>query len=160
MLIIAHRGNLSGSNPISENQPEYIDDALRNGFDAEIDLRIVNDELFLGHDSPDHRIDFDWLLNRRNFLWIHCKNAEALVFLNNNTSANLNYFWHNTDDYTLTSLGYIWAFPELPNIGKYCISVMPRIIDTPKLYKSYSFGVCTDYAIATRELLLANKECF
>ena len=25
--------------------------------------------------------------------------------------AKLNYFWHQEDDYTLTSQGYIWTYP-------------------------------------------------
>ena len=24
---------------------------------------------------------------------------------------SLNYFWHQTDDFTLTSHGYIWTYP-------------------------------------------------
>ena len=39
MILIAHRGNVSGPNPEMENNPLYIDRALEKGYDVEIDIR-------------------------------------------------------------------------------------------------------------------------
>ena len=40
MKLIAHRGNINGSEPDNENSPEYIDKCIELGFDVEIDLRV------------------------------------------------------------------------------------------------------------------------
>ena len=52
--IIAHRGNIGGSNPEVENSPEQIDKCISEGYDVEIDLRYddLTKTLWLGHDSP------------------------------------------------------------------------------------------------------------
>ena len=41
MKIISHRGNIRGPNPEKENRPSYIDCALGNGYDVEIDINTV-----------------------------------------------------------------------------------------------------------------------
>ena len=40
MIFISHRGNISSKNTNRENSPEYIDEAIGQGFDVEIDVRI------------------------------------------------------------------------------------------------------------------------
>ena len=50
MKFIAHRGNLSGKNLDLENNPKYIDAAINQNYDVEIDLRCNGNDLFLGHD--------------------------------------------------------------------------------------------------------------
>jgi hypothetical protein len=44
MILISHRGNISGRISDLENKPEYIESTLRLGFDVEVDLRIHNDK--------------------------------------------------------------------------------------------------------------------
>ena len=46
MKIISHRGNIRGPVPGRENAPSYIDCAIGNGYDVEIDVRSVNGELW------------------------------------------------------------------------------------------------------------------
>ena len=77
MKLIAHRGNLNGPNPELENKPEYILNTISLGYDCEIDIRYIDNEYYLGHDSPDFLIDLDFLLDNSNKFWIHCKNFEA-----------------------------------------------------------------------------------
>ena len=50
MKLIAHRGNIDGPNPSKENHPEYIESAIVDGYDVEIDLRYdkVTETLWLG----------------------------------------------------------------------------------------------------------------
>lgn len=142
MKLIAHRGNISGPNLHLENSPEYIDTALKT-YDAEIDLRVVDDALYLGHDVPQYRITLSWLEERSSKLWIHCKNAEALQYCLQN---NLHCFWHNIDDYTITSKGYVWAYPGKENVGDRCILVMPELhwtLQESKLHIVH--GVCSDF---------------
>ena len=47
MKIIAHRGNINGSNPLTENQPETIDKAIELGFDVEVEYKF-SDSVFQG----------------------------------------------------------------------------------------------------------------
>ena len=69
MKLIAHRGNINGPNPERENSPDYIKEALDKGFDVEIDVWKINGSYFLGHDAPEYRIEFGFLMNDR--LWCH-----------------------------------------------------------------------------------------
>lgn len=110
--LIAHRGNVWGPQPAKENFPSYIDCALNQGFDAEIDLWVVDGLPYLGHDFGDYLVSDMWLGARSTNLWIHCKNLHALTFCSQNRK--LNYFWHQGDDYTLTSKGYVWTYPGKP----------------------------------------------
>ena len=57
MKLISHRGNIKGPNPYRENTPTYIDCAIGNGYDVEIDVRSIDGELWLGHDEPQYKIE-------------------------------------------------------------------------------------------------------
>lgn len=143
MMLIAHRGNLDGRNPIMENMPNYIDTALKQDVSCEIDLRYFNDKLYLGHDAPQYEVSLNWLRDRSSWLWIHCKNSMALEFCLNN---NLHCFWHDTDDYTMTNRGYVWAYPGKFPAGRLTIMVMPESAGMLQEIKEINpFGVCTDY---------------
>ena len=56
MILISHRGNLSGPNPLRENTANYIDEAIKKGFDVEIDIWENEGDFFLGHDEPQHKL--------------------------------------------------------------------------------------------------------
>lgn len=145
MIIIAHRGNLNGPDPAKENHPDYIDNALDQGYEAEIDLWYIESNLFLGHDEPQYKIDLSYLIRRKERLWVHCKNGDALFFC---LMPHINCFWHETDNYTLTSKGDIWVYPGkrlVPN----SICVLPEIHKKRfnLKYNTYIKGICTDYAV-------------
>ena len=109
MILISHRGNINGKSVDSENKPEYIDNAIDQGYDVEIDIRAIEGCFYLGHDKPIYGIDLKWLNERKDSLWIHCKNLEAIEWFS--MIKSFNYFWHETDTVTLTSKGYVWAYP-------------------------------------------------
>ena len=48
MILISHRGNLFGKKTKQENHPEYILDALSNGYNVEIDVWFKNKKFYLG----------------------------------------------------------------------------------------------------------------
>jgi len=155
MRIIAHRANLDGSNPLTENSPEQIDKAISMGFDVEIDIRydITTQTLHLGHDDPEYQITWYWLGSRRDHLWIHCKNLEALSEFSRATSG-FNYFWHQNDFYTLTSTNKIWTYPGHPYTSRSVI-VMPETYmnkeNLPNLIAYDCYGVCTDYPLLIKQ---------
>lgn len=141
MIVIAHRGNVTGPSK-DENSPTHIDKALSLGYDVEVDLFVEDTTLLLGHDSGTYPIEREWLRQRKNKLWIHCKNFEALKFL---SRTNFNFFYHANDDYTITSLGYIWAYPGQKTTDNF-ILVMPEAAGIAPNKGVDCFGVCTDYS--------------
>lgn len=150
MFYIAHRGNIIGPNLEKENSPSFIDSAIDKGFYVEIDLWSENNQLFLGHDLPSYKIDSSWLFSRSSFLWVHCKNSNALNFCVSNP--DLNYFFHNTDDYTLTSQGYVWIYPGKDPV-KNGVCVLPEWnFNIPDIDIKYPIlGVCSDYVQLLRK---------
>ncbi len=136
MHLISHRGNLSGPDVKLENNPLQIQKVLDLGYECEIDVWYIDGDYLLGHDEPKYKIPEYNLTHPK--LWCHAKNLDALQqMLKNN---KIHCFWHETDQYTITSKNYIWTFP-----GKYasdnCI-----IVDNSKSFPNYNCtGVCTDY---------------
>lgn len=149
MKIIAHRGNIDGPNPLIENHPDTIDTAISMGFDVEIDIRYDNfdNKFYLGHDDPQYVVTAYWLAERMENLWIHCKNIDALYHFAHKTGG-YNYFWHQTDDFTLTSKNHIWTYPGQPYTPS-SIIVMPenyiKLEELNNLIAYDCYGVCTDY---------------
>jgi len=138
-FLISHRGNTSGPNPLHENNPQYINQTLSLRFDVEIDVWLKNDQFFLGHDEPTYKVSLGFFNSRH---WIHCKNIEALSVFNS-YGRHYNYFFHDKDPYTLTSKGFIWAYPgEI--LTERSILVMPERSDFKDLGEPY-LGVCSDF---------------
>lgn len=134
MLIISHRGNLHGRDKGKENHPDYILQAIEYGFDVEVDVWLKNNNLFLGHDKPQYKINLKFLKNKK--LWCHAKNFEAFSLL---FKEKIHVFWHEKDKFTLTSKNIIWCYPN---------NYMPGGITVCLKYKqvpSFIKGVCTDY---------------
>jgi hypothetical protein len=140
MILISHRGNINGKFESYENEPNYIDLTISKGYDVEIDIWIIEGLFYLGHDEPQYGITLDWLNKRKDKLWIHCKNIEAIEFFNL-LFGTYNYFWHQEDTVTLTSKGYIWAYPGKQPI-KNSIAVMPEIFNDNL---DSCMGICSDY---------------
>lgn len=138
MLIISHRGNVSGIDETLENNPEHIKTLLQDKINVEIDVWIIDNILFLGHDKPQYIINHEFL--KQNGLWCHAKNLDALYYMLKNNIKN--YFWHQEDYFTLTSSGYIWTFPNKQ------VTNESIIVDFSQNWKdkNYScYGVCVDY---------------
>jgi hypothetical protein len=158
MLFISHRGNITGANPERENRPDYILEALNKGFDVEVDVWAFGNSgnngdqsklLYLGHDSPDHRISLEFLQLHHDRLWCHAKNMLALDHLLQN---NLHCFVHNVDDATLTSRNYVWTYPDKQLISN---SIMVIEGDPQKKLGLYIpngvVGICSDHIFDIRE---------
>ena len=70
------------------------------------DFVFKNSKFYLGHDEPQYDIENSFLLKKE--VWCHAKNLEALIEMKKIGS---HYFWHENDQFTLTSKGYIWTYP-------------------------------------------------
>ena len=136
MYLISHRGNINGILEKRENSPSYINEALNKGYDVEVDVRFDNNQFFLGHDKNQYQINKEFLLNKK--IWCHAKTTEALIALE---KIDAHYFWHQEDDYTITSKGFIWTYPGKKLLLK-SICVLPEKYD----YKQIDCeGICSDY---------------
>jgi hypothetical protein len=144
MKFISHRGNLNGPIEEYENHPEYIHEALKKGFDVEIDVRVKNDILYLGHDFAKYKINEKFLIN--NKLWCHAKDLETINKLG---KIKCHFFWHQKDDVTITSLGYFWTYPG-KKLFKKSICVLPEKAS----YKKFEcYGICSDYILKYKKKL-------
>lgn len=75
MILISKRGNLVGRTPDKENTIDYIKNALGHNVYVEVDVRTKDDELYLGHDNPQEKIEENWLENPKFF--VHCKDKST-----------------------------------------------------------------------------------
>ena len=138
MIKISHRGNINGRIEEAENRPDYIKDALNLGYDVEVDVWFLDGKFYLGHDEALYITNKVFLSNPH--LWVHCKNIEAILELK---YSKIHYFWHETDTITLTSQGFIWAYPGKQPI-KNSIAVMPELFNDNL---EQCIGICSDYII-------------
>ena len=139
MKIISHRGNIRGPISQKENRPTYIDCAIGNGYDVEIDLRSIDGELWLGHDVPQYKVEHSWLQPRKEYLWIHCKDIAAAK-----ECWEYQSFCHMGDPYTYTSTGKIWLHDLSMKIDNNVIIPLIDDIEYSPL-KGQPYAICTDY---------------
>jgi hypothetical protein len=151
MKLIAHRGNIYGPNATLENKPQYILEAIKLGYDCEIDVWYINNNFFLGHDEPTYNIEFGFLLSIASKIWVHCKNFEAFDKLIQVKEFNI--FWHDTDKYTLTSHQYIWAYPNMQTTER-CIILMP---EWNNFIFGKGYGICSDYVDKIKNMIEYSK---
>lgn len=142
MLLISHRGNITGKNKNLENTTDYILNAINLGYNVEIDVWNIKGKWYLGHDNPDNKIDISFL--RNNLLWCHAKNLDALAHMV--SDRNIHCFWHEDDKATLTTENFLWTFPG-ETLYNNSISVLPEICGQTKeaLYEKQISGICSDY---------------
>lgn len=138
MKLIAHRGNRFGKS-FKENHPEYILEAIEQGFYVEIDVWFT-DSWYLGHDKPEYPIQLEFLQQNKDKIYAHAKNIKALELLVEN---KINCFSHNNDDAVLTLNGEIWTFPGKELTSK-SICVMPEWYTDIAEIKDV-LGICSDY---------------
>ena len=136
MYLISHRGNINGIKKENENNPWYIDKAISYGFDVEVDVRYEDGQFFLGHDFNQFKIKKEFLLNKK--IWCHAKTGDALLALE---KIKAHYFWHQEDDYTITSRGFLWTYPGKKLLSK-SICVLPEIANYDKID---CLGICSDF---------------
>jgi hypothetical protein len=136
MILISHRGNINGRNHERENSIDYVENALKMGYDVEVDVWFIDNKFYLGHDKPLYEVDVLFLTNQK--LWCHAKNLDVLLKMKYH---NINYFWHENDEFTLTSKNYIWSYPRKESCEN-TIVVMPEMFET-KINKC--LGICSDF---------------
>ena len=143
MRLIAHRGLLHGPNHTKENRSITVMAALEREFEVEVDVWYVDGKWWLGHNHPLEEVPLGFLENPA--IWVHCKNTEAL----RNATSGMHHFWHERDNYTINSQGFIWVYPGcgLP-VPRPTVAVVTGKHDGELLSAMAQIGVagiCTDW---------------
>lgn len=143
MILIAHRGNVSGKIKERENTLPYLREALEASYDIEVDVWLTKDGWSLGHDGPEHTID-ESFFSRFDpaHVWYHAKNGEALEALR--AHPELNYFWIEQDAYALTSKGFLWVHTKTDHLPKGSICVLPESRKNNE-GMVHCAGICSDF---------------
>jgi len=145
--LISHRGNLNGRIIDVENRQDYISDAIKIGYDVEIDVRVKDGSLYLGHDVPQYLIDLDWLQQNGDRLWIHCKDIESYRIIS--AFKNLQYFCHSHDSFSLISTFHLWVHDLTLQVNDKCIIPLLNLEDIRNYeFKNGVYAVCTDYVLS------------
>lgn len=128
--IIAHRGNLYGADPLTENSPEAILHAIDEGFPVEFDFRITGDltsdfttlGIGLGHDSAQYELTPELMivLQEDAKAFLHAKDGISYVSNMANWddifhNIHVDLFYNDTDLVTVTYNGYKWLHPDFDN---------------------------------------------
>lgn len=105
MIKIAHRGNYAGRVIKRENTPDYVQEAIDAGYNVMVDAWLLDREWYLGYMFPITVVDKEFF--ERPEIWVHAMNLVGYVSLYNNPKVHV--FWHNKDDFAITSKGIKWA---------------------------------------------------
>lgn len=163
MKLISHRGNLSGPIPELENKTPYIREAIRKGYQVEVDVWAENttddtgftlQNFYLTHNKPTHFdfISVDWLYRHQFDLLIHCKNKEAVVWAMKNLDGE--WFAHEKDRWAATSEGRMICYGEESDIidDDRVLVMMPEHHNIKNFPKGI-YGICTDFVQNYRDLV-------
>jgi|TARA_R110002074_G_scaffold162057_2_gene320486 hypothetical protein len=137
-IFIAHRGNINGVNPEEENTLSYLRRAHEFGYGVECDLQVHNDVLYFGHDEPQEPVDYHFISQPNVFC--HAKSVDTMIVLLN---SGVHCFYHQKDDMTLTSFGYMWCYPGFHPKDKRAIWLDLGNIPIPSIDKKI-YGICGD----------------
>ncbi len=158
MLYIAHRGNTHGPDIHLENSPTAIDSAIRNKFDVEVDVRVINGAYYLGHDRATYWVNRSFL--DRKEIWIHAKDVVTYWDVLSNF-VNPKVFMNEIDDLAVaidlkSREPYFWTIKPNAPLNDKSIAVMPerfggKAWENQELKKSMS--ICTDYIYLFKDTL-------
>jgi len=140
MRLIAHRGNIAGRNPETENEPNHLLTLLSKGIECEIDIHFVDWKMWLGHDAPQYRFDINQFYKYNHLLWVHIKSFECnsqFVLLD-----EFNYFTQDKETYSVTSFKYLWTNVGIRCVPTLSIAVLPELQSPENLHEA--IGICTD----------------
>lgn len=149
MIYISNGGNINGKNGERENSPDFILEAIAEGYYVEIDVKLMNDgHLWLGYEDAQYKLENnDFLFNNRKKLLIHCKNVSAvhkLKDLEDEYKTKFHFFFHRTDNASLTSNGKVIVYPGKRPLSKHSIAMLPEETDYQVNDMKICYGICSD----------------
>lgn len=152
---------MNGPNPAHENQPAYIDNAIRNGCQVVVDVwpapagphPITNNKqiVFLGSDYPQYDVPVAYLIERRANLFCRVRSLPLLTWL---MEMDLHVLFDTVGCYTFTNKGVILAHPGYP-ITNRTVCMHPERVN--KHYTDTELrscmGIWTDYVLMYKQWL-------
>lgn len=141
MILISHRGNINGKEK-TENHPDYIINTINLNYQVETDIWLIDNIFYLGHDKPEYEINYEFIYSYEKSIWFHCKNIESFYLLNKMNISK--YFWHQNDDISLTSNGFLWTYPSKKLTDK-SIAVLPELYEYNNIELKNCYGICSDF---------------
>lgn len=145
---ICHRGNLSQKVLEDENKPDILDQRINEGYHIELDVWVKDDKYFLGHDRPETKIEWSWLMKHLSQKYIHCKDGatlEHMILRSGQEGFNPNLFYHTVEDYAITTRGSIIVLPGKKLLTG-SINMMPELASEqrPLEERRKALAVCSD----------------
>ena len=157
MKLISHRGNLDKPGGklglyssatstnlyglIPENSIELIKNRILEDYDVEVDIFVINNKIYLGHDGPQEEIDKGFLEKYSARLLLHLKNPEALAEFRYSQS-KFHYFAHDKDPYTISSFGIPICYPGICPVPN---SILMKCENFYIPQGLPLYGLCSDY---------------
>ena len=65
MIIISHRGYVDGPDRTLENNPDHILNLLSHNIEVEIDVWLIKNNYFLGHNDCRYKIEKEFLKQQK-----------------------------------------------------------------------------------------------
>jgi len=154
MIVVSHRGNLAGPSKKENTFEAWKEfcavDTQGVSTYCELDLWYHNGTYWLGHDKPVEGIGASLLWDTA-IVW-HCKNFAACKHLSKWYDDG-HYFFHENDPHTMTSQGWIWAYPG-QYVNESTVIVCKDLESTIKTIKEgKAMGICTDYVLQAIEAI-------
>lgn len=145
---IAHRGLMDGPNGSIENTVDLLESNSKAGITSECDIWYKDEQFWLGHDTPDHMVSFEWICKMKEFLLIHAKDLttfHVLKRIRDQEGIDLHIFYHTDEDVVVTTHGECIVYPGLQVYDGW-MSMMPERAPLIKI-GGYAAAVCSDYHI-------------
>jgi hypothetical protein len=142
---IAHRGLLDGPNTSLENCPDTIETNVKNKRVSECDVWFENGRYYLGHDKPVYIIEWEWIIEKKDYLLIHAKNCftfNEMKRRNDTEAIGLDIFYHTDEEIILTTMGKCIVYPGV-NVLDDCMSMMPEM--ALHIDRSRAGYICSDF---------------
>lgn len=154
MKLISHRGNYLCPKQ-NENHPEQIRYVIEQKFCnlCEVDIWIINNQAFFGHDEPKYFVD-ELNLFREKCIF-HCKNPSAINYFYNRNFCNrekYHYFWHENDRYALTNFEIPICYPGQAILPDSIIMKPEQSYFDLQWANNNCWGICTDYIYNYQQL--------
>jgi hypothetical protein len=141
MKLISNKGNITGK-LLDENNPAIVESAINIGYDVKIDLWLQENQLYLGTDKPEYKLDIDWLEKHHHKLWLHCHDLEIInkFYALDPMGVKLNYFHMESDILVRSSKWY--NIMQLKNPINGCVFMNPE--NHPEYDFSQCFGIISN----------------
>jgi len=145
MLYISFRGLTNGQDPQTENTPDQIGKAFRQGLAVMVDAWRVDNKIYLGATTPTTEVSANYLKGKKFYIYSH--NNDMYTWLQSQNQTDYpNYFIVPLplQPYYTVSNGKLWTFAEKP-INNNSIMAIPESYDSG-LFSTVNlrtYGVCS-----------------